>query len=62
MQLIYRGYSCAHTPRAIQPYCKPRALNWRYQISGETYEAFSRPISAYCCPRAVNWRYQTSNH
>jgi hypothetical protein len=33
VQLLYRGitYTCAPAP--VRPYQKPRAINWRYQLS-----------------------------
>jgi len=57
MQLIYRGHSYNYTPATPQPYVKPRALNWRYQVPGETYEGAIAP-EPYIKPRAINWRYQ----
>jgi uncharacterized lipoprotein YddW (UPF0748 family) len=59
MQLIYRGHTYNHTPAAPKAYVKPRALNWRYQVVGETYEPISESIK-YVKPRAINWRYQMS--
>lgn len=32
MNLIYRAYTYEYTPHPIQPYVKPRAINWRYQL------------------------------
>ncbi|MGH2412409.1 MAG: hypothetical protein ACRDEA_01670 [Microcystaceae cyanobacterium] len=57
MQLIYRGYSSDYAPKT-QRYIKPHAINWRYQVPGETYEE-SIATSSYSKPRAINWRYQT---
>ncbi|MFB2896187.1 hypothetical protein ACE1CI_25025 [Aerosakkonemataceae cyanobacterium BLCC-F50] len=59
MQLIYRGHTYNYTPAAPKAYVKPRALNWRYQVAGETYEPTSESIK-YVKPRAINWRYQMS--
>lgn len=59
MQLIYRGHIYDYTPSEPQPYVKPRALNWRYRVSGETYEpAIAPQPQTYVKPRALNWRYQ----
>ncbi|MFB2877650.1 hypothetical protein [Floridanema aerugineum] len=59
MQLIYRGHIYNYTPAAPKPYVKPRALNWRYQVAGETYQAKAE-TTQYVKPRAINWRYQMS--
>jgi len=57
MILIYGGHIFEYTPPAVKPYRKPRALNWRYQVPGETYG--DTGISApYSQPRAINWRYR----
>lgn len=57
MQLIYRGHIYNYTPAAPKPYVKPRALNWRYQIAGETYQPRAK-TTQYVKPRVLNWRYQ----
>ncbi len=31
MKLIYRAHIYGHTPGPVQPYIKPRAINWRFQ-------------------------------
>lgn len=57
MQLIYRGHVYDYTPATPKPYIKPRAINWRFQASGETYgENITR--ETYIKPLAINWRYQ----
>lgn len=58
MKLIYRAQILKYIPRALQPYCKPHALNWRYQTPGETYSGTPRAASVYHKPRAINWRFQ----
>lgn len=60
MQLIYRGYTINYTPRPIQAYRQPNALNWRWQIPGESFQSTSTSqcIPMYCPPRALNWRFQ----
>ena len=58
MQLIYRGHIYEYTPRPVQSYVKPRALNWRYQPAGENFENTPGSIQPYIQPRAINWRYQ----
>ncbi len=58
MQLIYRGQVLDYDSLSTQPYRKPRALNWRYQIPGETYENKSIPPSSHRQFRGINWRYQ----
>ncbi|HEY9608589.1 hypothetical protein [Allocoleopsis sp.] len=58
MKFIYRAYIYEYTPRPIQPYVKPRAINWRYQCLGERFKCTPRPIHHYVKPRAINWRYQ----
>ncbi|XWK88939.1 MAG: hypothetical protein U7127_02410 [Phormidium sp.] len=59
MQLIYRGHIYNYTPPAPKVYVKPRALNWRYQVASETYQATAENTQ-YVKPRALNWRYQLS--
>ena len=58
IQLIYRGYIFNYTPRPIQPYRKPQALNWRWHSPATTFETTPRPTLPYCKPRALNWRFQ----
>ncbi len=55
MRLIYGGQTFEYTP-PFKPYRKPRALNWRYQVPGETY-GDTRICAPYRKPRAINWRY-----
>jgi hypothetical protein len=57
MQLIYRGNIYDYTPAEPKSYVKPRALNWRYRVTGESYE-FAPVSEPYIQPRAINWRYQ----
>lgn len=35
VKLIYRGQAFEYTPPPIQPYRKPRAMNWRFQMAME---------------------------
>ncbi|HEY9660053.1 MAG TPA: hypothetical protein V6C65_16470 [Allocoleopsis sp.] len=58
MQLIYRGHIYHCTQPNPQPYQKPHALNWRYQVPGETYGEDLLPTPSFRQPRAINWRYQ----
>lgn len=58
MQLIYRAQNFEHAPIPVMPYRKPRALNWRFQVPGETYDVTSIPVPLYCQPRAINWRFR----
>ena len=58
MQLIYRGHIYEYTPRPARPDVQPRAVNWRYQLPGQTFESTPRPARPDVKPRAVNWRYQ----
>ncbi|MFB2895421.1 hypothetical protein ACE1CI_21160 [Aerosakkonemataceae cyanobacterium BLCC-F50] len=58
MKLIYRGHIYEYTPRPVGSYIKPRAINWRYQLTGERFKCTPRPIRPYIKPRAINWRYQ----
>lgn len=58
MKLIYRGYTFDYSPRPIQPYRKPNALNWRWQAPGEIFESNPRPVQQYRQPRALNWRFK----
>lgn len=58
MKLIYRGLTFECNPPPIQPYRKPRAMNWRFRMPGETYEDTPRPIQPYRKPRAINWRFR----
>jgi hypothetical protein len=57
MKLIYRGYTYEHGARALQPYRKPRSLNWRFCAPGETYGDTNAAESVYARPHALNWRY-----
>jgi hypothetical protein len=57
MKLIYRAQIFTYQPRSAHPYRQPTALNWRYQIQGETYSnTYSRSLDR--SPHAVNWCYQ----
>ncbi|HEY9642451.1 MAG TPA: hypothetical protein V6C57_18335 [Coleofasciculaceae cyanobacterium] len=58
MQLIYRGEIVAVSSPTAPAYRKPRALNWRYQIPGETYGESQTAAFVYQTPRAINWRWQ----
>ncbi len=58
MKLIYRALIIETTPRPVQPYIKPRAMNWRFHPPGETFETTPRPIQPYVKPRTMNWRFQ----
>lgn len=58
MKLIYRANIFDYTPVPIQPYVKPRALNWRFHPPGQKFECTPRPIQPYVKPRAMNWRFQ----
>ena len=58
MKLIYRALIIETTARPVQPYVKPRAINWRFQTSGERFELTPRPVQPYVKPRAINWRFQ----
>ncbi len=50
-------YQCIVAETA--PYKKPRSLNWRYQVPGETYNQLSEIVDfQYQQPRAINWRWQ----
>lgn len=33
IQLLYRGVTYTCTPSPVLPYQKPRAINWRYQLT-----------------------------
>lgn len=46
------------SPRPIQPYVKPRALNWRFHPPGQKFECTPVPIQPYIKPRVINWRFQ----
>jgi hypothetical protein len=60
MKLIYRGYTVDYTPRPIQAYRQPNALNWRWKMNAESFQptSTSQYIPMYCPPRALNWRFQ----
>jgi hypothetical protein len=49
-------YICAVAPP--RPYQQPRALNWRYQVPGTTYDRPADLELEYQKPRAINWRWQ----
>lgn len=57
MKLIYRAQTLNYTP-ATTTYHKPNALNWRYQIPGETYENQPKIGLSSSKSHAINWRYQ----
>jgi hypothetical protein len=50
------SYTCAVAPP--RPYQQPRALNWRYQVPGKTYNQPADLELEYHKPRAINWRWQ----
>lgn len=58
MKLIYRAHIYEYTPRPVQPYIKPRAINWRFQPPGKKFKHTPHPIRPYVKPRAINWRYE----
>lgn len=58
MKLIYRALIIETPPHPIPTYVKPRAINWRFQTSGEGFELTPRPVQSYVKPRAINWRFQ----
>lgn len=58
MKLIYRAQICEYSPRPTMPYRKPYAINWRFQVPGETYGDTLIPVLPYRQPRAINWRFQ----
>ncbi|HEY9642449.1 MAG TPA: hypothetical protein V6C57_18325 [Coleofasciculaceae cyanobacterium] len=58
MQLIYRGETVAAPSPTPLVYRKPRALNWRYRIPGETYGERETAAFVYQAPRAINWRWK----
>jgi hypothetical protein len=58
MKLIYRAHIVEYTPTPLQPYVKPRALNWRFQPPGSKFECTPRSLRPYVKPRAMNWRFQ----
>lgn len=57
MKLIYRAQILDYVPPTPQPYRKPRTLNWRFRVPGETYGE-NIPIQPYRKPLALNWRFQ----
>jgi hypothetical protein len=58
MQLIYRGQTFNYTPVQPQSTCKPRAVNWRYQVSGEPSADVEFAPSIHSQAGTVNWRWQ----
>ncbi|MBW4662148.1 MAG: hypothetical protein KME15_26130 [Drouetiella hepatica Uher 2000/2452] len=50
-------FGLARGNKSLQTYCKPYALNWRYQPTGKTYETMPLPTHEYKVPHALNWRY-----
>ena len=60
MKLIYRALVLDVAPRSVQPYRKPQALNWRYQVLGETYgDAVKLPAPTRLRQaQAMNWRFR----
>jgi hypothetical protein len=43
VKLIYRAQAFEYTPPPIQPYRKPRAINWRFQMAMEGKRQPNRP-------------------
>ncbi len=58
MQLIYRAQVIEYTPAPTKPYCKPRALNWRFHAPNQTYADQELAVPIYRKPQALNWRFQ----
>lgn len=58
MKLIYRASIFDFEPQSLPAYHQPHAINWRYQVPGESYEPARRIIQPYIFPKAINWRYQ----
>jgi hypothetical protein len=59
MNLIYRSNTYTQTPAETNLYCKPNAINWRYQAPGETCGQDYEPTSIYRQPHTLNRRYQS---
>ncbi|MDX2215830.1 MAG: hypothetical protein SFY66_21380 [Oculatellaceae cyanobacterium bins.114] len=61
MQLIYRAQIIESTDSPVLPYVAPRAIHWRFQAPGVTYNNDQpRVEQPYVAPRAINWRFQAS--
>jgi hypothetical protein len=60
--IICRNIIYTRTIAAPQPYQAPRALNWRYQVPGKTYNQQSPIKFAYQVPRIINWRWQVPSN
>jgi hypothetical protein len=57
--IIIRGFQTQiKNPERIASYQKPSALNWRYQIPGESYQSSVKNFSTYSSPKAINWRWK----
>jgi hypothetical protein len=58
MQLIYRGQTFNYTPAPAPSNRRPRAVNWRYQVEGDSIGEMSAPSAKSACSLAINWRYR----
>jgi hypothetical protein len=57
--IIIRGFQTQiKDPDCRAYYQKPSALNWRYQIPGESYQSSLKNFSTYSSPKAINWRWK----
>jgi hypothetical protein len=62
VKIICRNQSYICNLPEPRPYKDPVALNWRYQVSGKTYEQSADLNIVYRKPRAINWRWQSENN
>lgn len=60
MKLIYRAATINFEPQALPAYRQPHAINWRYQVPGESYEPTTPIKQSYSFPKAINWRWQVT--
>lgn len=58
MHLIYRAHTYTCAPAAATIEQLPCAVNWRYQVPGQSYAIHQVRCPSAINPRAVNWRYQ----
>lgn len=59
MQLVYRGQTIQCPVQPVPHSTKPRAMNWRYQVSEGFDEAGLMAAPKHYHPQAMNWRFES---
>lgn len=58
MKLIYRAQIIEYNPALANQDYRPHAINWRYQVSGESCNSVDYSVLPHHKVRALNWRFQ----